>query len=428
MISVRDSSIALALGCLGAGFLLHLLAAGEHVKFENIGLGINTSGVFLKHAGDAVHCVYVSTGADCVEATRQADKRATVLWLGASQLHGVNAFKDGDKTAPWLVHDAVLKDDAWVVTFSQPNANFQEHLVIFEELLTRMKVDALVLAAVFDDMKEVGVRDEIRDGIEAPALRQRLETSDFGRRLVTRFGRSIADNAAPAAAPIFEEPGLAPAEVSVAQGTQAGAAAAEGAAAPAVKSDGAPGPEHAYLQQRVESTLDALMRRHSALWEDRGELRSRLIWLSHAATRRALEFRNIIFGIDSTQWMIKVEGAQYDLNFAAFGDLLARAHRYGIPVLVYVAPRPTNAHFPYDLDHYSRFKSAIGAVALSNGARLINLEDSAPGDVWGQIDNGVGVLVTDVFHFTAQGHAGLAGALTPAVRELVRSVRAASQP
>jgi hypothetical protein len=425
--SVRYSLISLALGCFGAFVLLTLLAAGDWTKFEDIGLGINTSGLFLKHDAKTIHCVYVSTGQDCIEDARATGAPVTVLWLGASQLHGINAPKEDDKTAPWLVHDAMLKEGASVVTFSQPNANFQEHIVIFEELLSRMKIDALILGAVFDDMKEVGVRDEIRDGLDVPAVRSRLETTAFGRRLVATFGRLKSDDkpAEPAraveAAPAPPASSRPEAETTTPQREPSTAVLSTAEPASQPQAPAAPVPEHKPLQQQVEAVLETWMANHLQLWEERGELRGRLVQVAHAARRRALELRNVLLRIDSTKWMIKVEGAQYDLNFAAFQDLLERAQSYRIPVLVYIAPRPTNAHFPYDLSHYERFKTDIKAVADGHGARLVNLEDSAPGDVWGQIDNGVGVLVTDVFHFTARGHARLAKGINPAVKQLIES-------
>lgn len=364
--------LSIGLGITGAVWFATATLANRPAAAD-VGLGVGTQRAMYTAAdGTGVHCGDLGDAQVCLEGAAQRALPHRLLWLGASQLHGMNDPQPGDMTAPARLFEALRGRGVDVLTFSQPNSNFQEQLVLFEWLRPRLKPQGLILPAVFDDMREVGVRSEIAQALSDPDTANALARSEIGRMLSAQFrptANGSSDNAA----------------------------------------------LHQTDQERVELALNGWLEQAWPLWRQRGELRSQAVLALHDLRKLALRLRNAVLSIDSSKWQVAIPQAQYDINHAALEAMLASARAADVPVLIYIAPRPIDAHFPYDPARYAAFKQDMAATAARHGAALVNLEDSVRGDVWGKIDNGVGVLVTDVFHFRNAGHAQMAGALQAAV-------------
>ena len=88
----------------------------------------------------------------------QARGMPVVLWLGNSQLHAINHYRQGEETAAPDLHRRFRDWGIYFLALSQPNANLQEHHLLLAHLLDQLRVDTLVLPVVFDDMREDGIR------------------------------------------------------------------------------------------------------------------------------------------------------------------------------------------------------------------------------------------------------------------------------
>src|SRR5205814_1627024 len=106
------------------------------------------------------------------------------IWLGNSQLHAINQSKDGDRSAPELLHAKLRASKNYPVTFSQPSANLQEQLALFAYLQPRLAPKALILPVVFDDFRETGLRAEIQSALKDEATASTLRDFAIGRDLI----------------------------------------------------------------------------------------------------------------------------------------------------------------------------------------------------------------------------------------------------
>src|SRR5215467_4315570 len=65
----------------------------------------------------------------------------SVLWLGFSQLHAINQYKDGDHLAPYLLIKNLNCNDCLLpLGISLPNANFQEYYLLANYIAKRMQL------------------------------------------------------------------------------------------------------------------------------------------------------------------------------------------------------------------------------------------------------------------------------------------------
>lgn len=355
----------LFLATLLAGLLLYVLFHGKFTRFDEIGLGEDTSAVFATVDGAPIHCGDLTTVEACLAGFRRRGNSAAALWLGNSQLHGVNQYLPGQETASARLFARLRPQGLDLVTLSQPNANLQEHLVLYSYLSSRLPLRGLLLPAVFDDVRETGIRDTLASALEDPATRVLLEGSEVGRGILSRT-KPVSD------------PDLAALDQTA--------------------------------QEHSEKLLNAWLGRYVELWELRPEARGRISnWIYGA--------RNLAFGITASSKRRLIEG-RYLENLAAAETLLADAEKHGIRVLLYLPPIRGEVELPYVTSEYERFRRDIEGLAARHGAVFLDLGDAVPAALFGFMKSDTpGVeREPDFMHFQAGGHAILADRLAEALK------------
>jgi hypothetical protein len=292
----------------------------------------------------------------------------TVLWLGNSQLHYINQYREGDHLAPyWLRMEWKMPACIEPLGCSLPNANLQEFLILSRYAAIKMPIDLLILELVFDDMREDDLRRDFSQVLSFDVAAKLRENSSAAGAIIDRF-----------------------------------AASQKGAEQGETKEGGL-----GTVQEHAEKWLNESLSGMWHLWAKRRDMESAVfVWLYN--------FRNAALGIKPTTVRRMIQ-SRYDMNMAALRDTLDDYNRRGIPVLLYIAPIRQDKTLPYDISAYNRWKESMGALSDEFGARLLNLETLVPGDLWGSY---VGEEI-DFMHFQGQGHRIVAEALLPHVRKIL---------
>ena len=108
------------------------------------------------------------------------------VWLGNSQVHAINHFKPGQENGPPILFRKLRKKGVDLVTLSQPNANLQEHYLLFEHLRSRLSFDCLILSVVFDDTRNDGIRHLFLPIFDDERTVASLKLTESGRDLLQR--------------------------------------------------------------------------------------------------------------------------------------------------------------------------------------------------------------------------------------------------
>jgi hypothetical protein len=299
-------------------------------------------------------------------ARRKEAGRPVVAWLGNSQLHTINQNTPGDHLAPyWLAEALATSCPVLPLGISLPNASLQEHLVVALWAIDRLKVDALILPLVFDDLRETGLRDEF-SGLLDPGTRRALADTGIGRELLERFDRERRAGQAAQREPLAE-----------------------------------------FVHEPLERWLEEAFSNVVPLWGERATFRAQFLLHLYYA-------RNALFGIKSST-IRRVIPQRKELNVSSLTTLLAVASARRIPVVLYVAPIRNDVPLPYDGAEYRKFIGEAGNLAKTSGARFVNLEDLVPASEWGSY-HGDDV---DFMHFRGAGHRMLAEALAPEVARTI---------
>jgi len=291
-----------------------------------------------------------------------------ILWLGNSQLHYINQYREGDHLAPyWLRRVSGLPACIEPFGFSLPNANLQEFLVLSRYAALKMPVNLLIMELVFDDMREDDLRRDFSEILSFEVAEKLRESSGTAGTIIGRFLASQ-------------------------KGSDKADAKEEGLGS---------------IQEHAEKWLNNSLSGQWHLWGKRRVMESSVyIWLYN--------FRNAVLGIKPTTVRRMIQG-RYDMNMAALLDTLEDSSRRGIPVLLYIAPIRQDKPLPYDAAAYQQWKESVGELSDQFGAQLINLETLVPGDLWGSYV----VEEIDFMHFQGPGHRIVAEALLPYVRKML---------
>jgi hypothetical protein len=302
---------------------------------------------------------------DRVETCRNGPVRR-VMWLGNSQLHTINQFRQGDHLAPyWLGKSANNPNCFWPYGLSLPNANFQEYLALTSYVVNATTLESAVISLVFDDLREDGLREDFSTLMVEP-MRANLAETQIGREILARF------------------------EINQAR-TLGGEKENQGL--------------EGFVQKRFEDSFTDTLGRIVPLWAERPNLRAHIV-------TDLYYLRNFVLQIDSTSVRKQIP-ARLVRNMAALEATLKLLSARGVSIILYIAPIRQDVSMPYEQNEYSQWKDSLSVLSARYDAQLLNLEAIVPGNKWGTYHS----EDIDFMHFQGDGHRLLAQALEPALRK-----------
>lgn len=365
VLSFKKIDIRLLLGLLlGIVLLYKILPMEQFTKiFEDLALGKENTTSLGKVSDLKIHCNDLDDVDECLQSYKKSGSgQPVLLWLGNSQVHAINQFKPGEETAAPELHRKFQVTSEYFLTLSQPNANLQEHFLLFTYLLNRLPIKKLVLPVFFDDMREDGVRTSLVDVFKDQKTIEALRDTKIGRILIENHGNQDAANK----------------DMVALQDT---------------------------LQERSERGLNSMLEEAWLLWAARPTLRGELFGGLYL-------LRNWVFGINASSSR-KIIPGNYARNIDALFAILKVAALREVQVLIYIPPLRNDVKVPYDIHEYTSFKSEIASIAQENYIRFVDLENVVPAKFWGTKNSttiGKGQEL-DFMHFQAAGHRLLATAI-----------------
>lgn len=363
--------IPIIVGTISSLILLSLDLLKDGTDFEQSALGRETTSVFSEVGGEKIHCSDLEDGASCLSGyNKNGYKKDVALWLGNSQLHAINQYRRGDENAPAILHRMLSQKGHYLVTYSQPNANLQEHYLLFEYIKSKLPIKLLILPVVFDDTREDGIRSKMTIAMQDANTRNALLGTEEGERIIN----SIQD----------------------ASGQNNDLAALSNT-----------------VQEKVERSINTWLEEESVLWRSRSELRGQL----YVALYR---LRNTVFGIKATTKRRIIRG-RYNKNMTSLKEILESAKNSNISTLVYIVPIRGDVEAPYDLSEYRKFKKDIETIASRADSTFVNMESVIPAKLWGTKDGTsiAGDTEIDFMHFQAAGHSLMASYIFKKLNEKI---------
>ncbi len=359
---LSNSSLSLVVGIFIAIIILYFTAPlnNSNQKFEDLALGEDTKNVIGKVDGIKIHCHNLTDYEDClIDYSNYGDNEKITLWLGNSQLHAINDYRDGQKTSPMIFFKKAKKQKQYVLSLSQPNANLQEHLILTAHLVEKLPIEYLILPIVFDDLREDGIRENLKGILEDQDALKLIKSSKIGKNIISNNIKN--DNSGNN----VQKSNLS-------------------------------------IQDKSESILNNRLEEMWSLWNKRSDLRGDIY-------NSLYRLRNYIFQIDPTT-IRKMLPGQYSKNLNALKALLELTNKNNIKTLIYIVPIRNDIKIPYDIDEYMKFKNEVDQIASSKNISFKNLENLIPNNMWGKKGSTTvkNKNEIDFMHFKSDGHRLLA--------------------
>jgi len=366
--------------------LLVFVSSSAVFKPGDIGLGKYTSGYSPKINGYSIHGMNSMTSLlDLKKGWAKRGQKEVILWLGNSQLHGINQMKIGDKNCIDYSFCSFTKynERKEVLGFSLPNANLMEFLVVFLEASNQMLIKDLIILVCFDDIRENGLRTELSDTVcSKMTLKELNDVPDIGASLVNELRKGYKTN-----------------ELNKKDLT----AVNKSKTIPWIPT---------LIQERSEAFLNKEFDKYCLLWEKRSSMRGYIFnWL--------FKLRNTVLFIKADSKR-KILRGPYQSNFKALTTILSISKDQNIKVLLYVSPIRNDVPIPYDSNEYSLFKKELILLANQYNARFVNLENLVPPKYWGfkESTNIFQSDEVDYMHFQAAGHKLISDTIVELLKEL----------
>jgi hypothetical protein len=346
-------------------FLLYLFLPNNssEIRFEELALGKENKTVMADFNEKRIHCSGLSDIDLCLRGYNvNDDPLPVIIWLGNSQLHAINQYHAGDETAALQIHKELKKYNFYTLTFSQPNANLQEHYLLLAYLLDHFQIKTLILPIVFDDLREDEVRPDLQTILNDQAYKDKINKTLTGKNLISKFNnQDLAGNDSIVSEDI--------------------------------------------LNNSFENQLNEKLSKIWPLWREREILRGTLFG-------KLYNLRNSILGITASTTRRMIKGP-YFKNINAYKDILNLALENKLEVLVYVPPIRNDIKIPYDIAEYENFKKEIKDIAGEYKVNFISFENLIPPEFWGKKKSTSlkDEDEVDFMHFQAKGHSLLAEAV-----------------
>jgi hypothetical protein len=367
---LKTELVPIIIGCIIASILIQICFVGIKTDFEDAStFGAETTSLYSVYDGKRIHCSDYRDAEQCINSLKEMDSKNIVLLLGNSQIHAINQYKFGDQTVSALLFPSLLRRNLHLLAFSQPNANLQEQLVLFEYLSNQLPLKYLVLPIFFDDTREDGLRPGIAEFLSDQKIVETLSSKEIGKKILKN--NSIEKDS--------ETLGI----------------------------------KNTY-QEDVERLFDDWLIKNSELWNARPEMRGQVF----AGLYKA---RNFLLGINPNSKRKSIPGRYID-NFNALDAILDSAKEKNIKVILFIPPFRQDSNSPYVYSEYKNFKEGVNAVAERYQLPLYNFESVVANEDWGSKNSTTlgGSAELDFMHFKSEGHESLALSLYEAITKQIK--------
>ena len=291
-----------------------------------------------------------------------------IVWFGNSQLHAINQYKEGQNSAPFLLHQLLLKDKKDLLTFSYGNANLQEHLIQYLWLRKQKKPKVILISLVFDDLREEALRLDLINILSEDINKKIIKNSnlDYTKFIENKSEKEVYTN------------------------------------------------KYSTPQEYIAFLLNRKLSNISYLWKNKSEISYQyFVFLN--------KLKNTLFNIkpETKRAMIR---PIYEMNLEALKTIVKISEQDGSKLYLYIAPINYGYELPYFEEEYMKFKLQVKEISKKSENIIFNdIDNLIPETFWGFKDstNTSNTLEIDFMHFTSKGHEYLTKYLYKKVSEIV---------
>ena len=280
-----------------------------------------------KFNGVDIICGVISDVSKCQEK----ETYKNILLFGNSQLNGINQIKENDFITSYYLKKKYEKIDTNLITYALPNGSITEFLVLYEYIISEIKIDKLVLALVFDDLREDKIRLDLQTLLKRKDLEANFNTNLHRKKILKKVSKNSKT----------------------------------------LKKYNTSGS----FQDRVEAKITRTLNECCSYEKKKSVANSKIY-------HNLYLLRNYIFNINPTTER-RIIPSIYEDNIASLEEIITISKKKNVDLYLYIAPIRNDFKIPYNLEDYSRFKKFLKAISKINQINFANFEKIIPNYLWG---------------------------------------------
>lgn len=166
---------------------LSLIFSNTSKKFDELALGKENIIVTNKVNQQEFLCTSAENILNCIKFLQNKNLKKKILWIGNSQLNGVNQGSLNSKIAPYLVSEYFYKKNVGVIAFVAPNISFQEYSKVISYFVSNVDLDYILLPLVFDDTRENDIRKNLIEKEQDLISDKKLSLQEISEEKIINF-------------------------------------------------------------------------------------------------------------------------------------------------------------------------------------------------------------------------------------------------
>ena len=346
----KKNSLIIFISVFLSIYLFDYFFSNKKINFNELAINKETSFKIEKISGQKIICAGKEDFYDCIKF----NKKNNVLLLGNSQLTQINQKKNEDFVASYNLFRNLEKNNNNLITFVLPNGSFTEFLILFEYIISKVKIKKLVLPIVFDDLREGNIRKDISNFFVDENFRLKFSNSLHKKKIIKKIS--------------FEKKTI---DIHDNKKT---------------------------IQEYVERKINYLLNKCCA-HENKKIVGSTRVYYN------LYIFRNSVFNIKPTSKR-RLIPVFYEENVNSLLEIIKLAKNNGIEIYLYISPIRNDMQMPYIYDEYNDFKVFVENIAIINKLNFQDFENIIPNNLWGT-KSGTKLNIkneVDFMHFQGAGH------------------------
>ena len=267
----------------------------------------------------------------------------------------------------------LLDSNITFLSASLPNANLQEHYLLYNYFSSTIPNLKLLIIPVFmDDLRETGIRENYFKNFSNGEfnLEEDTDLAEEINTLLLSFSSSTNEDTIEANNKDFN----------------------------ALKET---------TQDIVERTINKNLKQNFSFWKNRENIRGEYFI-------NLYKIRNTLLGI-SSQSTRKMIMSRYNKNINALKLIIEQTKRNNTKVILIIPPLRQDIKYPYDIEEYKNFKLDLREIAKESTITIIDIDDIIDGKYWGFAASTQLFKEKDFdfMHFQAKAHQIFADTLKP---------------
>lgn len=345
------------------------------VSFDDAALGAGTVSYYAEDSvSNKVHYMPKQNIDHFISGIKPYLNNKTVLYLGNSQAHSINQKEKDDNTMSGYLFNELLDNNLTFLSASIPNANLQEHYLLYKYFSSKLpQLKMLIIPVFMDDLRETGIRESYFSNFSNNnfTIKEKNKLAKEINKKLISFQNNIDTNTS---------------ELNINNDFNA------------LKET---------TQDITERSINRILKENFSFWENREQIRGKY-FITLYKTRNTL----LNISSQSTRKMIK---SRYNKNFEALNLIISEAQANNTKILLLIPPLRKDIKYPYDKKEYENFKIKLNQIATQSSVILLDIDNIIDGKYWGY--SAPTQLFKekdyDFMHFQSEGHKILADTLEP---------------